>query len=169
MLYFVYGTHKNYSHVKNFVCNMKHPTMFQHIILTSCTSHKGINKGNTHDHKINPSKIHNDTQVIKQIITFLETILQQNYFLFENYINRKKGISMGSPISDTIAEIFLQHIENTHLKKLLDTKSIIFCTRYVDDIPIIYDTQCVNSNTIHEYMNQVHPNLQLNPTHESNN
>jgi hypothetical protein len=27
---------------------------------------------------------HNDTQVTKQIITFLETILQQNYFSFEN-------------------------------------------------------------------------------------
>jgi hypothetical protein len=28
MLYFVYRTHKNYSHVKNFVCNLNHPTMF---------------------------------------------------------------------------------------------------------------------------------------------
>ena len=75
---------------------------------------------------------------------------------------------MGSPISNTIAEIFLQHIENTHLKQLLDTKSIIY-TRYVDDIFMIYDTQCVKSNTIHEYINKVHPNLQLNHTHENNN
>jgi len=29
---------------------------------------------------------------------------------------------MGSPISGTMAEIFLQHIENTHIKHLLDTK-----------------------------------------------
>ena len=91
-----------------------------------------------------------DTQVTKQIITLLETILQQNYFSFENNLYQpEKGISMGSPISNTIAEIFLQHIENTHLKQLLDTKSIIFYTRYVDDIIMIYDTQCINSNTIH--------------------
>jgi len=48
---------------------------------------------------------------------------------------------MGSSISNTIAEIFLQHIENTHLKQLLDTKNIIFYTRYVDDILLIYDTK----------------------------
>jgi hypothetical protein len=82
-----------------------------------------------------------DTQVTKQIITLLETILQQNYFSFENKLYQlEKGISMGSPISNAIAEIFLQHIENTHLKQLLDTKNIIFYTRYVDDILMIYDT-----------------------------
>jgi len=34
---------------------------------------------------------------------------------------------------------------------------------------MIYDTQCVNPNTTHQYINQIHPNLQLNPTHENNN
>ena len=76
---------------------------------------------------------------------------------------------MGSPISNTIAEIFLQHIENTHLIQLLDTKSIIFNARYVNDIIMIYDTQCINSNIFHEYINQIHPKLQLNLTHEKNN
>jgi hypothetical protein len=113
---------------------------------------------------------HNDTQVTKQIITLLEIILQQNYFSFEiNLCQPEKGVSMGSHISNTMAEIFLQHIENTHLKELLDTKNIIFCTRYVDDILLMYDTKCVNSNTIHKYIKQIHPNLQLNPTHENNN
>jgi hypothetical protein len=57
---------------------------------------------------------HSDTQVTKQIITLLEIILQQNYFLFENNLYQlEKGVLMGSPISNTIAEIFLQHIEKT--------------------------------------------------------
>jgi hypothetical protein len=65
---------------------------------------------------------HKDTQVTNQIITLLETILQQNYFSFEKNLHQpEKDISMGSHISNTIAEIFLQHIENTHLKQLLDT------------------------------------------------
>jgi hypothetical protein len=76
---------------------------------------------------------------------------------------------MGSPISNTRAEIFLQHIENIHLKQLLDTKSITFYTRYVDNILLKYGTKCINSNTIHEYINLIHPNLQLKPTHENNN
>jgi hypothetical protein len=45
----------------------------------------------------------------------------------------------------SIVEIFLQHIENIHLKQLLDTKSIIFYTWYVDDILLIYDAKCINS------------------------
>jgi hypothetical protein len=47
-----------------------------------------------------------------------------------------KAVAMGSPISGTMAEIFLQYIENRHLKPLLDSKNIIFYTRYVDDILI---------------------------------
>jgi hypothetical protein len=57
---------------------------------------------------------HNDTQVTKQIITLQQTILQLHYFPFENNLYQpEKDISMGSHISNTIAEIFLQHIENT--------------------------------------------------------
>jgi hypothetical protein len=75
---------------------------------------------------------------------------------------------MGSPISGTIAEIFLQNLENTHIKHLLDTKNIIYYTRYVDDILIIYDTTHTNDNTIYEYINRILTNLQLHPTHETN-
>jgi len=115
---------------------------------------------------------HNDAQVAKQIITLLEVILQQNYCSFENILYQpEKGASMGSPVSNSIAEIFLQYIEDTYLKQLLDTKNIILYTRYVDDILLIrvYDTKCINSNTIHEHINQIHPNFQFNPTHENNN
>jgi hypothetical protein len=41
--------------------------------------------------------------------------MAQNYFSFQNTIyHPNKGIAMGSPISGTMAEIFLQHIENKH-------------------------------------------------------
>jgi hypothetical protein len=75
---------------------------------------------------------------------------------------------MGSPISGPIAEIFLQNIENTHIKHLLDTKNIIYYTRYVDDILIIYDTRYTNDNAVHKYTTWIHANLQLNPTYENN-
>jgi hypothetical protein len=75
---------------------------------------------------------------------------------------------MGSPISGTMAEIFPQHIENTHIKHLLDTKNILYYTRYVDDILIIYDTRHISDNIIQKYINQIHKNLQLNPTHKDN-
>ena len=75
---------------------------------------------------------------------------------------------MGSPISGTMAEIFLQCIENTYIKHLLDTKNILYYTRYVDDILIIYDTRYINDNTIHECINKIHTSLQLNQTYENN-
>jgi hypothetical protein len=51
--------------------------------------------------------------------------MTQNDFSFQNTIyHPSKGIAMGSPISGTNAEIFLQHIENKHIKQTLDTKNI---------------------------------------------
>jgi hypothetical protein len=75
---------------------------------------------------------------------------------------------MGPPISGTMAEIFLQHLENTHLKHLLNSKNTVFYSRYVDNIIIIYDSTCTNPNAILQYANSIHSNLQLNPTLETN-
>jgi hypothetical protein len=57
-------------------------------------------------------------------------------------------MSMGSPISITIAEIYLQHFEDIHIKLLLDTKNILIYTRYVDGIVIIYDTKRIQPDHI---------------------
>jgi len=81
---------------------------------------------------------HNDTRTSKQIITLLDVILQQITSPFKNHIYQPEtGVSVASPISSTIAEIFLQHMESTFMKQLFDTKNIAFYTRYVDDILLI--------------------------------
>jgi len=100
----------------------------------------------------------------------IQTILNQNYFSFQNKIYRQeKGVSMGSPISNTIAEIFLQNVEQLYLKQLLDANTIIFYTRYVDDILIIHNTTHVTPEIINDQINKIHPNLHFTPTHEQNN
>jgi hypothetical protein len=111
----------------------------------------------------------NNEQITKQIIALLEAILKQNYFDFQNNLYQpEKGVAMGSPISGIMAEVFLQHIEDTHIKHLLDTKNIIHYTRYVDDILVIYDTRYIENNTVQNYIKQIHNNILLNPTYESN-
>ena len=60
----------------------------------------------------------------------------------------------------------VQHIEDKHIKHLLDTKDIIYYTRYVDDILVIYDTRHINYNAIQNYIKQIHNNILLNPTKE---
>jgi len=73
---------------------------------------------------------------------------------------------MGFPISNTAAEIFLQHLENTRLKHTLQSKHIILSTRYADDILMIYNTKYTTPETIHQLINKRHPNLQFTPSHE---
>jgi hypothetical protein len=74
---------------------------------------------------------------------------------------------MGSPISSIIAKIFLQHFKDVHIKQLLDTKNILLYTQYIDNIQIIYDTR-THPHAINSYINQIHDNIKLNPTCESN-
>lgn len=83
------------------------------------------------------------------------------------YTNQKQESQWVSPFL-ALSQTFLQHMENTLMKQLFDTKNIAFYTRYVDDIPLIYNSQHTTPKTIHNYINQVHPNLQLNTTYENN-
>jgi len=67
-----------------------------------------------------------DKQTTNQIITLLEVILGQDYFTFQDQIYQpEKGVAMGSPISGTMAEVFLQHLENIHIKHLLNSRNNI--------------------------------------------
>ena len=74
---------------------------------------------------------------------------------------------MASPISGTVAETFIQHLEGSFIKHLLDSKSITFYSRYVDDILIFYGSSYTNPNAITQYANTIHNNLQINPTPEN--
>jgi hypothetical protein len=59
---------------------------------------------------------HNDQQTTDQIYNMLGTILGQNYFAFkDNCYQPDKGVAMGSPLSGTMAETFLQNLENLHI------------------------------------------------------
>jgi len=95
-------------------------------------------------------------------------ILQQNYFEFQEQIYRPtKGVAMGSPISGITAEIFLQRLEQSHVKCQLGSKHITFYARYVDDILIIYDASRTYLDAITQYAGSIHHSLQSNPTLES--
>ena len=105
-----------------------------------------------------------------QICNIPGTILGQNCFTFQDHCYQPdRGVAMGSPLSGIIAEIFLQHLEDSHIKSLLDSKCITFYSRYVDDIIAIYDATHTNHETIIQYANSIHSNVQLSPRLEANN
>jgi len=74
---------------------------------------------------------------------------------------------MGSPISGITAEIFLHHLEQSHVKFLLDSKYINFYARYADDILIIYEASRTNLDAMTQYAGSINHSLQFNPTMES--
>jgi len=109
----------------------------------------------------------NNNQITHQILSLIRAVLSQNYFSFQQKIYQpEQGISMGSPISSLIAEIFLQHYEDANIKQLLDSKNVAFYTRYVDDILVIFDTTKINPHAINTYTNNIQNNIKLNPTYE---
>ena len=108
----------------------------------------------------------NNEHTNKQMITLLEVTLQQNIVhSVITFTNPEKGVSMGSPISNTVAEIFLEDRKHT---PETDTRCT-FYARYVDGILLIYNTKHTTPEIIHRYINNVHPNLQFTPTFEHNN
>jgi hypothetical protein len=123
---------------------------------------------NTNNHKINAFEERQHTNNATNNHPDETSSLTELFHIPKQIYQPEKGVSMGSPISSTIAEIFLQHFEDIHIKQLLDMKNIIFYTHYVDDILIIYDTKRIHSNLINTYINKIHTDKKLNPTQENN-
>jgi len=57
---------------------------------------------------------------------------------------------MGSPISETLAEIYLQLLEGRYIKHWIEDQNIVYYKRYVDGIFVIFDTSRINEITINE-------------------
>jgi hypothetical protein len=83
--------------------------------------------------------------------------MNQNYFQYEDkYYKPESGVAMGSPISSTMAEIFLQEIEQHQLKHVLEDSKITHYNRYVDDIFLIYSQTKTTPQSILERFNTLH-------------
>jgi len=81
-------------------------------------------------------------KVKEQIIRLLKIIIEQNYFQYnDQFFKPKNGIAMGSPVPGTLAEIYLQHIEELYIRHWTESKEIIYYKGYVDDIIIIFNHQ----------------------------
>ena len=71
------------------------------------------------------NKICKDEKV--QILQLLNVIMEQSYFQYNNqYYKPEKGIAMCSPISGTLAEIYLQLIEEHYIKHWIENQDIVY-------------------------------------------
>jgi hypothetical protein len=105
-----------------------------------------------------------EEQKRKEINLILKMIINQNYLQYNGrFYKPAMGVAMGSPLSGTFTEIFLQELEQNRLKHLLEEKKFIYYNRYVDDIFIIYDQHIL------EQFNAQHSELQFTLNEEVNN
>jgi hypothetical protein len=112
---------------------------------------------------------HTDKNIIKEIMTILKTTLNQNYFQYNGkFYKPKSGVAMGSPLSSIMAEIFLQHLEQSKIKLLLEEKNIVYYNRYVDDIIIIYNQTKITPQYILKHFNAQNKNLHFTINEEVN-
>jgi hypothetical protein len=115
-------------------------------------------------------KLDTYTQISREIILMINTILDQNYFKFNNQIFQQiEGLRMGAPTTSILSEVFLQYIEHINTVNILSKFHIESYSRYVDDILLIYNKTRTNIQEVLEEFNKIHHNLQFTLEQESNN
>jgi hypothetical protein len=104
------------------------------------------------DRAVIKSHLGTETNVQKEIIQMLRTVIEQNHFQFDQeYCKQPNGLAMGAPTS-ILAETYIQYMEHTQIYPILIKQLIIAYFRYVDDILIIYDQNKTNiDHTIKEF------------------
>jgi hypothetical protein len=100
-----------------------------------------------------------DMNTTHEIIKITSTILEQNYFTFQNLnYSQVTGLAMGAPFSAILSKVYLQHLEHTKIFNIPTHLNIKGYFRYVVDILLVYDD---NKTDIHELQAQFNS---LSPT-----
>ena len=90
-------------------------------------------------------------------------------FIFNNtYYSQIDGVSMGSPLGPTLANVFMCHYETEWLNKCPKQFKPVFYKRYVDDIITLFTSQD-QVKKFHKYLNSRHRNINFTVEEESNN
>ena len=112
----------------------------------------------------------NSNEENNQTISLLKIIMEQNYFQYnDQYFKPLKGVAMGSPLSGTLAELYLQRIEKEYIKQWIDSGEIYCYKRYVDDIIILYNNNRTQEEQILQGINHIDKNLSFKLTTEHKN
>ena len=102
----------------------------------------------------------NSPQTQQELLRWFDIITKQNNFAHKNQIVvQHDGLAMGAPFSGLLPEIFLQHIEHSHLTNLTQKHKIINYFRYVDEVLIIFNPNHSDIQEIINDFNSLHPKL----------
>ena len=103
-------------------------------------------------------------QEFRKLLTFS---VKSSCFLFNNvYYEQVDGVSMGSPLGPTLANIFLVHYERKWLDQCPLQFKPEYYRRYVDDLFLMFKEKDHVKKFL-RYLNSRHPNIKF--THEEEN
>ena len=115
-------------------------------------------------------QFHEDTNYIQQTVNSLNTVLQQNYFVYnKEFYSQLEGLPMRSLISPIFSEIFIQYLESQYSAKIKQEFNIIYYCRYVDDIFIIYDNPIDIGDNIANKFNSLQNSISITVEKQTNN
>jgi hypothetical protein len=106
---------------------------------------------------------------MQTMIRILTTILDQDFFQFNNKIYQQKGLPMGVPFSPLPTETYIQNIEHSIIINVLQNYKILGYYRYVDDILFVYNKQLTDINNTFKQFNEINPKLQFTIEKEKDN
>jgi hypothetical protein len=90
-----------------------------------------------------------ETNTTQELLSWYDTVTKQNYFSFKKHTHiQTEGLAMGTPSSSILSEIFLQHIEHTHIPNIATKHKLINYLRFVDDILLIFDSNITDIHSI---------------------
>jgi hypothetical protein len=111
-----------------------------------------------------------DNMTTKELTAITRTVIEQNYFTFQNkYYYQNNGLAMGAPSSAILSEIYLQHLQHTEIIKIIIRHNITGYFRYVDDILMVYDEKHMDINEVHTAFNKQAPTIKFTIETENDN
>ena len=99
----------------------------------------------------------------------LECVTSNTFFIFNNiYYKQRDGLAMGSPLSATLAYIYLCFHEHNWIDECPLTCKPQFYRRYIDETFIIFGSDN-QANKFLRYMNDKHPKIKFTIEMKSDN
>lgn len=107
---------------------------------------------------------------VEELVLITKTILKQNYFTYNgNFYHQNEGLAMGSPLSGTIANIYMSHIEEKLLmKENKHSEKIVYWYRYVDDVLALVNGSSRQIDILLKHINSYHPQIKFTLEIEQN-
>ena len=104
----------------------------------------------------------------KVIHQFLEYILKENYFTFNDKLYlQKHGTAMGTKMAPSFANIFMGVLEQTILSSSPDHLIPLLWKRFIDDIFLLWTHGEESFHSFIQYLNSFHPTIKFEVTHST--